>query len=115
MYYLHVKNGALALLVGRKESWWLPYLDFQRVGVVGAGGEVGVDFGSATEGPVVGHIILQPQAVPVARAIRAAGHPTWQRGSVRHPCTKCPHMQPYTAPRKAFNTTQSDRAYSVWV
>lgn len=99
----------LALLVGQKESWWLSYLDFQRVSVVRAGCEVGVHFGPAAEGAVVGHLVVQAEAVPVAGAIRAAGHPTWERGSLRHPCTKCPDMQLCTAAqRKGFNTTESE-------
>lgn len=102
------KMVPLALLMGEKESWWLPYLDFQRVGVVRTGSEVGVDFGSAAEGAVVGDLVVKAEAVPVARAIRAAGHPTWERDSFRHPCTKCPDMQLCTATqRKVFKTTES--------
>lgn len=83
--------------VSGKEGGLVSYLDFQGVSVIGAGCEVGVHFGSAAEGAVVGHLVLQAQAVPVAGAIGAAGHPTCERGSVRDPCTECPDMQLCTA------------------
>lgn len=43
------------------------YLEFERLHVVGAGGEVGVDPGAAAERPVV-RVLLQPHAVPLAVA-----------------------------------------------
>lgn len=109
MHYLHVKVFPLEPLVGKKEGWCLSYLDFQGVSVIGAGCEVGVHFGSAAEGAIVGHLVLEAQAVPVAGAIGAAGHPTWERGSLRHPCTKCPDMQLCTAAqREGLKPTESE-------
>lgn len=53
------------------------YLEFERLHVVGAGGEVGVDPSAAAEGPVV-RVLLQPHAVPLAvAAVQALSVATW--------------------------------------
>lgn len=99
----------LALLVGRKEFWWLSYLDFQRVGVIRTRREVGVDFGSAAEGPVVGDLVVKAEAIPVARAIGAAGHPTCGRGSFRDPAPNAQTCNSAQQPRGKCSKPQNQR------
>lgn len=53
------------------------YLEFERLHVVGTGGEVGVDPSAATEWPVV-RVLLQPHAVPLAiAAVQALSVAIW--------------------------------------
>lgn len=51
---------------GQRSKKTKAHLEFQRLHVIGAGSEVGVDQSSTTEGPVVRDaIVLQPHAVPL--------------------------------------------------
>lgn len=53
------------------------YLEFERLHVVGAGREVGVDPSAAAERPAV-RVLLQPHAVPLAvAAVQALPVATW--------------------------------------
>lgn len=52
------------------------HLEFEGFCVVGAGDKVGVDPGSPAEAALVGAVLLQPQAVSLARPVGLAGHAT---------------------------------------
>lgn len=53
------------------------HLKFEWLHIIGAGGEVSVDHGAATEGPAVG-VLLQPHAVPLAvAAVQALSVAAW--------------------------------------
>lgn len=101
----------------KEKSWWLSYLNFQRVRVIRTWREVGVHFGSAAEWPTVRDFIIKPEAIPVACSIRAAGHPTLKeiQVEIEISCANCADI-PFrmAAEREVFKGTELERAYFIW-
>lgn len=77
--FTHIKHPSLMFSPEKEKSWWLSYLNFQRVCIIRTWCEVSVHFGSATERPTVRDFIIEPEAIPVACSIGAAGHSTLKR------------------------------------
>jgi len=96
---------------------WYSYLDFQRVSVIRTWCEVSVNFGSTAEGPTVRDFVIKPEAVPVARSIWAAGHPTLKRVKLRDLLHQMPrHGILHSSQEESVQKHRTrERTYSVWV